>query len=309
MNSLLSMDGTQNTGTYCLSEKEVYYASKPNKRKNLKNLKNLNPNAGDNMGTMIVNQLSVRPIQRSVPSVALLTPYVDPTGAGTYAWPAQQPLILTPSRNYTVRDYRAFFEDMGFADGYNMYTDSAGLLPSLSAPDVEMFCMYGTGTATPAAFQYTSYYKFPDSQPYVLSEPIGVGMSGDGTVNIRSLRACQLFADADAQTEPVWLKPLAGEDHLQMLHSKQVLAAVRDVLVQINNGSDASDRMSRTPAPKPPRPATNLRASNPSPSPSPSPTPAPSKSAATNFLAFSPNQDHPPRRRSGPRPRPPQFPL
>ena len=124
---------------------------------------------GDNLGTIIVNQHAVRPIQRSLPSTTFLFPYSDPTGTGTYGWRNEEVLIMTPHRNYTRLDYQQFFIDMGFPQGYLMYKDSEDVLPALGPPGVELFCIFGTGLSTPELFQYTARYPFPDSQPYLLS--------------------------------------------------------------------------------------------------------------------------------------------
>ncbi len=116
---------------------------------------------------------------------------------------------------------------------------------------MELLCIYGTGLQTAEQLTYTSKYQFPDSQPYI------TWGDGDATVNARSLRACRRFASM--QREPVhFLKcfdrrlfdaqvreaPIAKADHLQMLHSTQLVSLVRDYLANLS---------AVTPPPPPPR--------------------------------------------------------
>ena len=84
---------------------------------------------------------------------------------------------------------------------------------------------------------YANYFHMqiiPSSRAF--TEPMAVGKSGDSTVNIRSLRACELFVGA--QSEPVTVLPMANEDHLQMLHSKPVIQQIRTLFAALNNESD-----------------------------------------------------------------------
>ena len=58
---------------------------------------------GDNLGVFVVNPLTARPMQRSMPSSAWLMPY-------NTLWNDTEVLVSTPKNNYTVKDYKKFFQ-------------------------------------------------------------------------------------------------------------------------------------------------------------------------------------------------------
>ena len=58
---------------------------------------------GDNLGVFVVNPLTARPMQRSMPSSAWLMPYET-------LWGDSEILVSSPKQNYTVKDYKKFFE-------------------------------------------------------------------------------------------------------------------------------------------------------------------------------------------------------
>ena len=62
--------------------------------------------------------------------------------------------MQTPGRNYTVRDYPAFFTDIGFPQGLAMM-EAAGGLVSLTHPGVTTVCVGTRGVATPSKLVYT----------------------------------------------------------------------------------------------------------------------------------------------------------
>ena len=86
-------------------------------------------------------------------------------------------------RNYTVKDYDALFQDIGFPLGSLIMRKS---LPGWSEtpPNVSIHCFHGGDRRTPGVLYYGPG-DFPDEQPYVKHD------DGDGTVNIRSLRGCE----------------------------------------------------------------------------------------------------------------------
>ncbi len=58
--------------------------------------------SGDNLGVFVVNPLTARPMQRSMPSSAFLMPYDT-------VWDEKEIIVTSPKRNYTVKDYKQFF--------------------------------------------------------------------------------------------------------------------------------------------------------------------------------------------------------
>lgn len=128
--------------------------------------------------------------------------------------------MRTPKANYTLQDYRQFFQDIGFKDGWFMRQDTEGLVEATVPPGVRLHCLYGTGVPTPESFDYES---FPDRDP-----KIHYG-SGDGTVNLQSALHCQTWRGL--QKQEVSLQVLPGNEHIAMLANTTTLAYLKHVLL------------------------------------------------------------------------------
>ena len=89
-------------------------------------------------------------------------------------------------------------------------------------PGVELHCLYGTGVKTPESFRYSTAASFPDSQPeYIYGD-------GDGSVNVRSLRAPKHWIKN--QTHPIYFKELPGIEHNDMLKHPTVISYILQLL-------------------------------------------------------------------------------
>ena len=62
------------------------------------------------MNVPIVKSINVRREQRSMPSTAWLMPSDE-------FWKPDEVLVVGPTRNYTVKDYKQMFEDIKYATG------------------------------------------------------------------------------------------------------------------------------------------------------------------------------------------------
>ncbi|VDP50092.1 unnamed protein product [Soboliphyme baturini] len=82
--------------------------------------------------------------------------------------------------------------------------------------------MYGYNVSTPEMLVYKKGY-FPDYQP---REIMG---DGDGTVNVRSLKACNLLKTK--QSQPVYTFEILKGEHMQILNHPQMLKYVQELLV------------------------------------------------------------------------------
>lgn len=160
----------------------------------------------------MISPVKIRTQQRTAVSTAWLFPYA-------HTWPNDVPLVTTPSANYTVKDYEHFFKDIGFEDGWAMRQDTEPLVQALQAPGVAVYCLYGTGIATPQAYHYNT---FPDADPEV------VNGEGDGTVNVLSAVQCKRWQTE--QKQPVTLMELPGNEHVAMLLNFTTVAYIKDVL-------------------------------------------------------------------------------
>ena len=68
---------------------------------------------GDSLGVWVVNPLKSRTMQQTMTSSAWLMP-------NPQLWRDDEVVVFTEKRNYTTRDYRAFFNDMHFKTGYGV---------------------------------------------------------------------------------------------------------------------------------------------------------------------------------------------
>lgn len=136
-------------------------------------------------------------------------------------WGKNEILIQRPGRNYTVADYKQFFMDIDFMDGWYMRQDTENLIRSLTPPGVEVHCLHGYGIPTPGSLVYTDN-MWPDAQPKVIAD------EGDGTVNIRSLKGCLHWVGK--QKQKVYHQQFKGAEHMEILDNKDILAYLKTVL-------------------------------------------------------------------------------
>lgn len=128
--------------------------------------------------------------------------------------------MQTPAANYTVLDLKRLYSDIGFEEGWMMRQDTEPLVTQLAPPGVAVHCLYGSGLLTPEAFQYSD--KFPEADPAV------VYGDGDGTVNLLSAKQCERWLGR--QQQPVVLKELPGNEHVNMLLNYTTVAYIKSVI-------------------------------------------------------------------------------
>lgn len=90
---------------------------------------------------VVINPLTVRPEQRSAPSLAYMMP-------DRLFWNSSEVLVSTLTANYTIADYYRFFKDIGFLDGYDMYKDTRPYMLDTTPPGVEVHCLHGRNVST-----------------------------------------------------------------------------------------------------------------------------------------------------------------
>ena len=91
-------------------------------------------------------------------------------------------LVTTPARTYTANEYNNLFTDISYPQGFEMYRGIIGINEGFPAPNVSVYCFYGTDLATPESFIYNS--SFPDVDPEI------VFRDGDSVVNLLSSEIC-----------------------------------------------------------------------------------------------------------------------
>ena len=132
-------------------------------------------------------------------------------------------LVTTPKRSYTANDYQALFQDMGYPQGFKMYTGISLINAGFTAPKVPVYCFYGTNVQTAESFVYNQ--GFPDSQPTRI-----VYGNGDGTVNLKSAEVCLKWKKE--QTYFV-SKSFSGAKHFAIVQTTAVLRAVEAVVTSL----------------------------------------------------------------------------
>ncbi|XP_014661427.1 PREDICTED: group XV phospholipase A2-like [Priapulus caudatus] len=170
--------------------------------------------SGENLGVFLLNPLTLRKQQRSTPSLAFLLPSSD-------FWGPDEVLATTAQRNYTVKDYKAFFDDLGYPNGYDSWLDTRDLIDIGKPPGVVVHCLHGAKVDTAERFAWKAG-KFPDHQP---TATYG---DGDGTVNMRSLRGCLRWERA--QKQKVYERGYKGVDHMGILQHPPIIDYLQKVL-------------------------------------------------------------------------------
>jgi len=170
--------------------------------------------SGYNLGIDLIDPLVIRHEQRSYETGVYIMPLL-------HTWNDQnEVLVQTPSMNYTVRDYPAFFRDIGFPQGLAMMETVRGLV-RLSHPGVSTVCVASRGVPTPSKLVYSQVNSFPDAQPERIMG------DGDGTVTLASLRSCRDFLNIGSEDA---FYQFDDVNHGDVLKSKKVLKMIEQVL-------------------------------------------------------------------------------
>ena len=97
---------------------------------------------GDDLGSFWVNTKSLRTQERSNPSLFWLMP-------SRQLWPAASDVLLQAADvNITTDNMKDFFYTFGRPDGWEMFKDTKDLSAKLEAPNVDVFCLHGSGIPT-----------------------------------------------------------------------------------------------------------------------------------------------------------------
>ncbi|KAK4474213.1 hypothetical protein MN116_000026, partial [Schistosoma mekongi] len=172
--------------------------------------------SGDNFGVFLRSPLSFRHVQRSMPSLTFLFP-------DSRLWPPSEPLITTPTTNYSSADYERFFNDINYTVGYRMWTDTHSLVDGLEMPTGidDIHCIHGSNLSTTDRIAYDApslfYNRFPDQVPLLIPG------DGDGTVSIRSLEYCRNWPGVKYYILP-------GAEHVHILSDIRHINIVLKIL-------------------------------------------------------------------------------
>lgn len=169
---------------------------------------------GENDGIPLVSNIKIREEQR----MTTTNPWMVPSEE---AWPKDHTFVSTPSFNYTNQDYKRFFQDINFEDGWYMWEDTRNITAGLPPPGVEVYCFYGVGLPTPVTYVYDD--QFPNADPVDM-----IYSDGDDTVDSRSMGLCKRWAGQQEQS--VHVKELRGLPHLDIVFNPKVLLMIQRIL-------------------------------------------------------------------------------
>ncbi|XP_055596081.1 phospholipase A2 group XV-like [Uranotaenia lowii] len=170
---------------------------------------------GDDLGAFALSGKVMRAEQISNPSLAWLLP-------NHLFWKPNEVMVKTLSRVYTMDQLEEFFKDINFTDGWEMRQDVLEYSQNFTAPGVEIHCLYGSGVPTVERLNYEKSYDLSGKPTLEMGD-------GDGTVNRRSLEACQYWQTQ--QKQPIYLREFPGADHMNILSDLSVLDAIVKVLL------------------------------------------------------------------------------
>jgi len=168
---------------------------------------------GDDLGVRVLSESALREQQRTSPSLSWLMP-------NPMLWSEDEVLVQTSARNYTIKDYEVFFQDINFPTGWEFFKDTRGLLNNLSPPGVEVHCLYGSGMETAERLIFSK--GTPDGKATLIMG------DGDGTVNERSLAACQIWQTT--QKQPIYSRAFPKRDHMAVLKDPDIMAYIKTVV-------------------------------------------------------------------------------
>ncbi|XP_063617246.1 phospholipase A2 group XV-like [Cydia splendana] len=178
---------------------------------------------GDDLGSRVLRESVLRAQQITCPSLAWLLP-------SPLFWKPQEVLVQTDKYNYTIADLQKLFNDMNLPNAWEMRKDTGQFTTDFSAPGVEVHCVYGYNITTVDRLVYAPG-TWLDGYPALAPG------DGDGTVNRRSLAACERWAKRrrlgrTLNGKPLKSLPLPDAEHLTILHDPRVLDYVTTVMRQ-----------------------------------------------------------------------------
>lgn len=170
---------------------------------------------GDNLGIPLLNSYKLQELQSTFPSLMYLFPKIP-------LYDSEDVLVITPSKNYTISTLDQLFQDTGLLDQREMWFDTKAIAANLTAPGVELWCLFGSGVDTPSQIVYKDSFESGKYEE--------IQSDGDGTVNLKSLRGCERFRSQ--QRQPVYMKQFAKLDHIDILRGSEAANYISEVILK-----------------------------------------------------------------------------
>ena len=178
--------------------------------------------SGDTLGVPIVSHKIFHPIQSTCASGPWLFPQPS-------LWQENEVLLTSANAVYTSSNYTQLTKDLGLEQAQHMFADGINQLAlgDFQAPNVRVEVLRGTGISTPTSYVYDEKFQVGK----VPTAPIKTSheMTGDGTVNDRSLARAALWVQEQKQQVRYWT--FNNTSHFGILKNQQALDRIVDLLV------------------------------------------------------------------------------
>jgi len=128
--------------------------------------------------------------------------------------------LVTPDREYYLRDMEALFNDAGYPEVATAYPLAYEQTEKMIHPGVEYHCFVVRGVPTDVAFNYTAGFPDPrrgDARPEIIRA------DGDMLVPFTSAESCKVFS-------PNSYHEYAKSNHVGILSDPDYLAALLDII-------------------------------------------------------------------------------
>jgi len=171
--------------------------------------------SGDSFGipSIVDKPITLRQFERTFSSM----PYLLPDDR---FWKPDEVFVKTENRTYGVNDYDDLFDDIGYPLAKKIRQKTPRSWDE-KHPGINTFCFYGSNVKTATMLTYRPGY-FPDYYP-----DIEYG-NGDGTVPLRSLKACEEWKTDD--TVSFASKVFPGAEHNNILGDARLIRSIMQVL-------------------------------------------------------------------------------
>ena len=159
----------------------------------------------------------------------------SPSGLWTLSQPAvfgSEPLVMTPSKNYTAKDWKSLISDLGLdllTTNHDRIQNPR--LDQLVHPLVETDVFFGSQIQTPSALVFDQ-----DLHPNQKLAPASKSFEeGDGTVPVRSALWAKKWKRTDNSSEEVVFHEIPGAGHVSMLTQVPALQQVVNLIAASNS--------------------------------------------------------------------------
>ena len=176
--------------------------------------------SGYTSGIKYLDPWVFRAVQRSHETNLYMLPS---SGISEYDWKPNEILMITPRRNYTVANLDQFFIDIGYPVANVIRRHFRDDAYKLKSPGVPFYCLHSSGVDATEQMVYEKGWDV-EKRPTV-----HVWGSGDGLVNMRSLKGCAK-TNTSGSVSPFYMKDFPGSSHNDIIKDTRLLDYLNELL-------------------------------------------------------------------------------